>query len=85
VKGGQYQFYVGSGLALFSAVLAFLLPDISQDVVAEEDIRFRAFLAERGYDTGLMGHRVDDASSGDNVMTDSHDEKKLAAESARGL
>jgi hypothetical protein len=85
VKGGQYQFYVGSGLALFSALLAFLLPDISQDVVAEEDIRFRAFLVQRGYDTGLMGHKVDDASSGDNVIVDPHNEKRREAESAQGL
>jgi hypothetical protein len=63
IKGGQYQFYVGSALALFSAGLALLLPDLDQEVIAEEDIRFRAFLTEHGYDTTVMGLKLDDASS----------------------
>ena len=63
VKGGQYQFYVGSALALFSAILALMLPDLDQDVIAEEDVRFRTYLAEHGYDTALMGLKLDGVSS----------------------
>jgi hypothetical protein len=55
LKVSQIQFYVGSGLCIASAFVALLLPNISQDVVAEEDARFRRFLEERGYDTSTMG------------------------------
>ena len=63
IKGGQYQFYVGSALALFSAVLALMLPNLDQEVIAEEDVRFRAFLTEHGYDTSVMGLKLTDSSS----------------------
>jgi hypothetical protein len=55
LRVSQIQFYVGSGLCIASAFVALLLPNISQDVVAEEDARFRRFLEERGYDTSTMG------------------------------
>jgi hypothetical protein len=51
----QIQFYVGSALCIASAFVALFLPNISQDVVAEEDARFRRFLESRGYDTSTMG------------------------------
>jgi hypothetical protein len=51
----QYPFWLGGGLALFSCFLALLLPNIDQDVVADEDIRFREFLEKHGYDTSTMG------------------------------
>jgi len=54
-KAGQYQFYVGASLSIFAAFLACFLPELHQDVVADEDTRFRAYLRENGYDTGLMG------------------------------
>ncbi len=31
------------------------LPDIGQDTIAEEDVRFRTFLEKEGWDTGAMG------------------------------
>jgi len=51
----QYQFWLGGGLTLVSCLIALLLPNINQDVVAEEDIRFRRYLEDHGYDTSLMG------------------------------
>jgi hypothetical protein len=42
-------------LCILAAVLALLLPNINQDVVAEEDVRFRRFLEDQGYDTSTMG------------------------------
>jgi hypothetical protein len=55
LKVSQIQFYLGSGLCIVSAIFAIFLPNISQDVVAEEDARFRVFLESQGYDTSTMG------------------------------
>lgn len=51
----QYQFWMGGALTLFSCLIALLLPNIDQDVVASEDIRFREYLEQNGYDTSQMG------------------------------
>ena len=51
----QYQFYLGGGITLFSCLLALLLPNIDQEVIASEDVRFREFLESKGYDTSQMG------------------------------
>lgn len=41
---------------MVSAALAlFCLPHIGQDTIDHEDLRFRAYLAEHGYDTSMMG------------------------------
>ena len=50
VKQGQYPFYVSSALCIFSALVALLLPNIGQDTITEEDIRFREYLERNGYD-----------------------------------
>ncbi|OQU97432.1 hypothetical protein CLAIMM_03363 [Cladophialophora immunda] len=56
VKQGQYPFYVSSALCFLSAIIAFfLLPNIGQDEIEEEDIRFRAYLEANGFDTRTMG------------------------------
>ncbi|KAK5942289.1 glycerophosphoinositol permease [Knufia obscura] len=58
VKAGQYPFYVSSSLCFFSAAIAlFLLPNIGQDTIEEEDIKFRAYLEENGFDTSTMGSK----------------------------
>jgi hypothetical protein len=62
VKANAVCFYIGASLCFLSAVIGLLLPDISQDVIAEEDIRFRAFLTANGYDTSLMGIHPNDLS-----------------------
>lgn len=55
VKQGQYPFYVSSALCIFSAFVALLLPNIGQDTITDEDIRFREYLEKNGYDTTTMG------------------------------
>lgn len=58
IRRGQYPFYVSSALCFLSAIIAlFLLPNIGQDTIEEEDIRFRAYLEENGYDTSTMGSK----------------------------
>jgi len=56
VKAGQDPFWVASTLALFAAGVAwFCLPNVGQDTIDEEDIRFREYLMANGYDTSKMG------------------------------
>ncbi|KAF2453840.1 major facilitator superfamily domain-containing protein [Lineolata rhizophorae] len=55
-RAGQDPFFVGSSLAIFSGCLAlFLLPEIGQDTIEAEDVRFREYLERNGYDTSAMG------------------------------
>ncbi|OAX83589.1 hypothetical protein ACJ72_02054, partial [Emergomyces africanus] len=58
VRAGQHPFFVASSLSFLSAGLAlFLLPNIGQDTIAAEDVRFRRYLEENGYDTSTMGSK----------------------------
>ena len=56
VASAQYPFYVSSSLCVLSGVLAlFLLPHIGQETITEEDIKFRAYLETKGWDTNQLG------------------------------
>lgn len=56
VKQGQYPFWVSSSLCIFSAVVAFFgLPNVGQDMIEEEDERFKRYLEQHGYDTSILG------------------------------
>ena len=56
VLGGQAPVFLSSGLCIISALLAFtLLPHIGQNTITEEDGKFRAYLASKGWDTNQMG------------------------------
>jgi MFS family permease len=56
VRAGQVPFVVASALALFSGLLSwFCLPSIGQDMIDEEDRRFRKYLERHGYDISKMG------------------------------
>ncbi|KXT12803.1 hypothetical protein AC579_1822 [Pseudocercospora musae] len=57
VKGGQYPFYVASSLCFLSAFLVWCLPNIDQDTIEKEDLRFREYLEQNGYDTTKMGNQ----------------------------
>lgn len=57
-RGGQDPFFVSSSLCLFSALLAWaLLPEIGQDTISMEDVKFREYLEEKGWDTRAMGSK----------------------------
>lgn len=56
VRAGQYPFYVASSLCFLSAFLVWLLPTINQDTIEKEDIEFRAYLEQHGFDTTKMGN-----------------------------
>jgi MFS family permease len=52
----QYPFYVSSALCIFSAIIALVfLPNIEQDTITHEDIRFREYLESKGWDTRQLG------------------------------
>ena len=69
-RGGQDPFFVSSALCLFSAFLAyFFLPHIGQDTITSEDVKFRAYLEENGWDTGKMGVKEYQMRSAESVDT----------------
>lgn len=56
MPGGQAPVFLSSGLCLLSAALAWgFLPYIGQNTITEEDLKFRAYLEEHGWDTSQMG------------------------------
>jgi hypothetical protein len=50
-------------MCYLSAIIAFTcLPNITQDFIEEEDMKFKAYLEEKGFDTSTMGtkeHQLD--------------------------
>ena len=58
VRGGQDPFFVSSSLCIFSALVAFaFLPQIGQNTITTEDLKFREYLEQHGWDTRQMGSR----------------------------
>lgn len=56
LKSAQYPFWVSSSLCVLSAILVLaFLPQIGQDTIAYEDVRFRKYLEENGFDTRQLG------------------------------
>lgn len=54
-------FWVGSGLAILSALITFFfIRPLSHDGMVAEDREFRAYLEANGYDTSVMGVLADD-------------------------
>jgi len=55
-KGNTGPFFVGSGLAILSAIITFFfIRPLSHDGMVEEDRLFREYLEQNGYDTTQMG------------------------------
>ncbi|KAJ7746361.1 major facilitator superfamily domain-containing protein [Mycena metata] len=55
-KGNTGPFWVGSGLAILSALVTFFfIQPLDHDGMAKEDAIFRAYLEEHGFDTSGMG------------------------------
>ena len=70
VRGGQDPFFVSSSLCIFSAFLVlFFLPNIGQDTITTEDIKFREYLEANGWDTRQMGSKEYQMQSSSNVDT----------------
>ncbi|KAG5440174.1 hypothetical protein PCANB_001743 [Pneumocystis canis] len=55
-KGNTGPFFIGSALIIVSGFVSFFfLPKLSQDCVLEENLHFKAWLEEQGFDTKKMG------------------------------
>jgi MFS family permease len=56
VKSAQYPFWVAASLSVVAVVIAYFgLPNVGQDTIAEEDVRFREYLVSKGWDTSQLG------------------------------
>ncbi|KAF7312065.1 MFS Git1p-related glycerophosphoinositol [Mycena indigotica] len=77
-KGDTGPFWVGSGLAIFSALITFFfIVPLSHDGMAKEDAEFRAYLEANGFDTSLMGFDDSENTQTSSVQEDQDlDEKK---------
>ena len=57
-KGQQGVFLIGSAVALVGGLIAwFLIPDKERELESE-DVRFRAYLEEHGFDTSCYGESL---------------------------
>ena len=57
-KGQQGVFLIGSAFAIVGGIIAWaLIPDKERDLESE-DVRFRAYLEEKGYDTSGFGESL---------------------------
>ena len=55
-KQSSGPFWIGSGLAIFSALCVFfLLKEVEPDHMVNEDIAFKEYLEANGWDTSTMG------------------------------
>ena len=70
-RGNTGPFWIGSGLALLSAliILLFVKP-LTTDGMAKEDIEFRAYLEANGYDTSQMGLRSESSTVVEDTGSD---------------
>ncbi|PCH42143.1 MFS Git1p-like glycerophosphoinositol and glycerophosphocholine permease [Wolfiporia cocos MD-104 SS10] len=63
-KGNTGPFWIGSGLAVLSALITlFFIKPLSHDGMAEEDRKFREYLEAHGYDTSQMGLGIAESTS----------------------
>lgn len=72
VRGNTGPFWIASGLAIFSAlIIFFFIKPLTADGMTAEDIAFRAYLVDHGYDISQMGLHDTNSSNG------SFDEEKV--------
>ncbi|KAJ3560297.1 hypothetical protein NP233_g10928 [Leucocoprinus birnbaumii] len=69
-RGNTGPFWVGSGLAILSAIIALVfLKPMSHDGMVAEDAAFRLYLEENGFDTSTMG-LLDTSTTTSQVVVD---------------
>lgn len=75
-------FWVGSGLAFVSALIALvLIPEAKMDGMTQEDERFREYLQANGYDVSQMGTHSQLSSGVDSAYeVDTRGEDKKASQ-----
>ncbi|KAJ7672147.1 MFS Git1p-related glycerophosphoinositol and glycerophosphocholine permease [Mycena polygramma] len=80
-KGDTGPFWVGSGIAILSALVTFFfIKPLDHDGMAKEDAIFRAYLEEHGFDTSGMGFAEPGTETGNSSIPEELSEKeKIAA------
>ncbi|KAF7327429.1 MFS Git1p-related glycerophosphoinositol [Mycena kentingensis (nom. inval.)] len=79
-QGETGPFWVGSGLAVFSAIVAyFFIAPLSHDGMAKEDAEFRAYLEEHGFDTSQMGFEDEVETNADSIPEEMDEKEKAVA------
>lgn len=71
IRGNTGPFWIGSGLALFSAAITlFFVKPLTTDGMIKEDEEFRAYLEAHGYDTSQMGIHSESTTIADDFGSD---------------
>ena len=71
IRGNTGPFWIGSGLAVLSALITFFfIKPLTTDGMAKEDEEFRAYLEANGYDTSQMGLRSESSTIADDFGSD---------------
>jgi len=75
-RGNTGPFWVGSGLAILSALTTFFfIKPLTHDGMVAEDREFRKYLEANGYDTSKMGFADADSSFSEPEKDYTVDEK----------
>lgn len=61
IEGQRVIVYVSSGLCFLAAILSLFIPEVSQEAIAMEDIKFRHILLENGYDLHDLNPEISEA------------------------
>ncbi|KAG5219795.1 glycerophosphodiester transporter [Salix suchowensis] len=78
VRGNTGPFWIGSGLAILSAIITFVfIKPLSHDGMEEEDRLFREYLEANGYDTSQMGLHSTANSDTASIEKEKISEEKL--------
>ncbi|KAF9488887.1 putative metabolite transporter [Pleurotus eryngii] len=83
VRGNTGPFWIGSGLAILSAIITFVfIKPLSHDGMEEEDRLFREYLEANGYDTSQMGLHSTANSDTASIEKEKISEEKVPRDSA---
>jgi sugar phosphate permease len=78
-RGNTGPFWVGSGLAILSALITlFFIRPLSHDGMADEDEKFREYLEANGFDTSQMGlGGTGSTTAVDDLVTDEKEKESV--------
>jgi len=78
-RGNTGPFWVGSGLAILSALITFFfIRPLTHDGLVKEDMLFREYLEAHGYDTSRMGFRDEGDDWSQQSLPEKEDDTKEA-------
>jgi len=76
-KGNTGPFWVGSGLAILSALITFFfIAPLDHDGMAKEDLAFREYLEANGFDTSGMGFADGTETTTESIPEEMNEKEK---------